>query len=70
MKAHDVELAAAASTLRWRVTGDRHYSDDHDPERDDRLDVYAAVRIDADLGLDFARPLRLLNHNEVGVKAD
>jgi len=65
MKAHDVELVAAASTLRWRVTGDHHYSDDHDPERNDRLDVYAAVRIDPDLGLKLAPPVRVFNHDEV-----
>lgn len=70
MKAHDVELLAAASTLRWRVTGDLHRSDDHDPERYDRLDVYTAVRIDADLSLDLAPPVRVLNRDEVGVTED
>ena len=70
MEAYDVELLAAASTLRWRVTGDYHHSDHHDPERDDRLDVYAAVRIGPDLGVDLAPPVRLLNHDEIDVTTD
>jgi hypothetical protein len=66
MKAHNVELVAAASTLRWRLTADhRRHSDGHDPEQDDRLDVYAAVRVDSDLALNLAPYLRLLNHEEV-----
>ncbi|MGH8603965.1 MAG: hypothetical protein ACREXR_14710, partial [Gammaproteobacteria bacterium] len=65
MKAHAVDLVATASTLRWRVTGYYHYSDEHNPEQDDRLDVYAAVRINPDLGLSLAPPRRLLNHNDV-----
>lgn len=66
MKAHNVELVAAASTLRWRVTADYHYSGKHDPEQNDRLNVYVAVRVGADLGLDLAPPVRVLNHDEIG----
>lgn len=65
MTANQVELLAAASTVRWRVTDDHHRSDDYDPERNDRLDVYSAVRIDTDLSLDVAPPLRLLNFEEI-----
>lgn len=65
MTAHNLELVAASHTLRWRVTGDHHYSPEHDPERDDRLDVYAAARIDPELGLSLASPIRMLNHNEL-----
>ena len=70
MKAHDVELVAAASTIRWRVTGHHRYSDSHDPEQDDRLDVYAAVRIGQDLGLSLAPSVRVLNHDEAGDAED
>lgn len=64
MMAHNLELVAASHTLRWRVTGDHHYSPEHDPEKDDRLDVYAAARIDPELGLSLASPIRMFNHNE------
>jgi hypothetical protein len=69
MKANEVELLAAASTLRWCVTADDHRSDDHDPERDNRLHVYSGVRIDADLSLDLAPPVRLQD-DETGAKKD
>ncbi len=65
MMKHNLELVATSHMLRWRVTGDHHYSPDHDPERDDRLDVYAAARIGPELGLNLASPIRMLNHNEV-----
>lgn len=65
MKMHDVELVAVSSNLRWRVTGDLRTSVDHDPERDDRLDVYAALRLDPDLQLHLAPAIRVLNHDEV-----
>jgi hypothetical protein len=65
MKAHDVALVIGASTLRWRVSGDHHYSGTHDPERDDRLDVYAAAHLTADLQFQFATSIRELNRQEV-----
>jgi hypothetical protein len=64
MSAHHLELVAASHTLRWRVTGDHHYSPEHDPERDNRLDVYAAARIDPELGLRLTPPIRMMNHEE------
>jgi hypothetical protein len=60
-----VEVVLGASTLRWRVTGDHHYSDKRDPERDDRLDVYAAARLTPDLKLELAPSIREVNGEEV-----
>ncbi len=65
MTAHNVEVVLGASTLRWRVTGDHHYSDKRDPERDDRLDVYAAARLTPDLKLELAPSIREVNGEEV-----
>jgi hypothetical protein len=65
MLAHDVEVVLGASTLRWRVTGDHHYSDKRDPERDDRLDVYAAARLTPDLKLELAPSIREVNGEDV-----
>lgn len=65
MRAHDVEVIVGASTLRWRVTDDHHYSDKRDPERDDRLDVYAAAHLAPDLGLTLAPSIREVNGQEV-----
>ena len=64
MKVHEVEVVAAASTLRWRVSDDYSRSDTREAERDDRLDVFAAVRTGADLDLNLAPPIRLLNLDE------
>lgn len=65
MKAHNLELMAASSMLRWSVTRDGLQTPAHDPERNDRLDVYSAVRIDSSLELQLATPIRMLNHNEI-----
>ncbi len=65
MTAHNVEVVLGASTLRWRVTGDPHYSDKRDPERDDRLDVYAAARLTPDLEMELAPSIREVNGEDV-----
>lgn len=64
MKKHNLELVAASHTLRRLVTGDHHYSPEHDPERDDRLDVYAAALVGADLRPSLAPSIRTLNHDD------
>jgi hypothetical protein len=65
MTANNVEVVLAASTLRWRVTGDYHHSKTHNPERDDRLDVYSAARLMPDLQMEFAPSIREANGEEV-----
>ncbi|HEV2891263.1 MAG TPA: ATP-binding protein [Frankiaceae bacterium] len=66
LKAHDLELLVAASTLRLRITKNYRHGRDRDPELDDRLDVFAAARIDADLNVEMATSVRLLNRYETG----
>lgn len=62
METQQVELIAASSMVRWRVTRDHPNTASHDPERDDRLDVYTAARIGSSLDLHLAQPIRVLNH--------
>lgn len=61
MTAHNVAVVFGASTLRWRVTGERPYSGERDPERDDRLDVYTAARLTPDLEMELAPSIREVN---------